>query len=257
MIRSIPILLVGVILLGACDSTESPSGPTTAYGFPNIAAPPPLPDSVAQQYVEDAALLAFQITRGVEGDAASIVLPEPLRETLYNALGHVWHSSNLPARDSVIVQFDIHPFHLHSVHRLRVSVETEADWIQAWIDGEIMTGNAEVDQITQEWALTLEEPLDPNDPFPTAQLYSEEARNLLSLSSEFEGIEGVRYSNPRTYAGDGNTIDVAPRENAIELVYSRGFGDCPSGCIGRHYWRFSVAADGSVEFLESYGSPLP
>ena len=257
MIRSIPILLVGVILLGACDSTESPSGPTTAYGFPNIAAPPPLPDSVAQQYVEDAALLAFQITRGVEGDAASIVLPDPLRETLQNALGHVWHRSDLPVRDSVVVQFDIHPRLQFSIHSLLIRVETEADWIQAWVDWEIVTGNAEVDQITQEWALTLEEPLDPNDPFPIARLYSEEARNLLSLSSEFEGIEGVRYAYPVQYLGDGNTIEVAPRGNAIELLYSKGFGDCPSGCTGRHYWRFSVAVDGSVEFLESYGSPLP
>ena len=257
MIRSIPILLVGVILLGACDSTESPSGPTTAYGFPNIAATPVLPDSVAQQYVEDAALLTFQVLRGVEGDLAGIVLPEALREAFYNALGHVWHARGVPARDSVIVQFDIHPFHRYSVHSLLITVESDADWIQAWVDGEILTGNLEIDQITQEWALNLEEPFDPDDSFPLARLYSEEARNMWALSAGFEGTEGVRYAYPVTYLGDGNTIEVAPRENAIELVYSRGFGDCPAGCGLRHYWRFRVTVDGSVEFVESFGDSLP
>lgn len=257
MIRLLPVFLAVAFLLGSCDSAESGSEPDLLYGFPSIVAPPSLPDSVAEAYAEDAANLAFEIVRETDGDAADIVLPTALRETLFNALGHVWHVNDIPARDSVVSQCDIHVFPGYSLHEIIVAVDTSASWVQAWMNGNVQTGELAIDRITQAWDLTLNDPLNPDCSLCFVVLRTDQSLNTVALAAEFTGIQGVWYAESNGFGGDGNTIDVAPHEDAIELVYSRGFGDCPAGCIGRHYWRFSVAADGSVEFVESYGSPLP
>ena len=257
MIRLLPILLVALSVLSACDSSESADASDPLYGFPGIVAPPSLPDSVAEAYAEDAAYLAFEIVREVDGDVADIVLPEGLRGTLFNALGHVWHETNMPARDSVVAQYDIHVFPGRSLHEVIVGVDTSASWIQAWTDGDVLTGEPAIDRLVNDWNLMLDDPLDADCSLCYVVLRTNEPLNILALAAEFTGIEGVRWAEPNGRIGDGNTIEVAPAENAVELLYSKGFGDCPAGCILRHYWRFSVAADGSVEFLESYGSPLP
>ena len=253
----LPVILALAFWVCACDSYAPPGSPSSAYGFPSIATAPTLPDSVSLRYVEDAALLTFGVVRGVEGELAGIELPPALRETLYNALGHVWHATHLPERDSVVAQFDIHPFPLYSVHRFFVAVDFETDWIQAWVDGNVLTGHPQVDELVGTWDLILERTLDTTQTYRPAILLTEEPRNTLALSFGFVGIDGVRYAEPSIAFGDGHTIQVAPRSDAIELVYSYGFGDCPAGCISRHYWRFRVGVDGNVKFVESYGSPLP
>jgi len=36
-----------------------------------------------------------------------------------------------------------------------------------------------------------------------------------------------------------------------------GWGDCPAGCINRHTWHWSVAADGTVALLDESGPGIP
>ncbi len=36
-----------------------------------------------------------------------------------------------------------------------------------------------------------------------------------------------------------------------------GWGDCPSGCVSRHVWRWAVGADGSVAFAGETGPAVP
>ena len=257
MSRIFPVLLMVFWSLCACDSSESQGEPDLLYGFPSVAAPATVPDAVAEAYAEDAAQLAFEIVREVDRDAASVVLPEALQETFFNALGHVWHVTGIPERDSVVVHYGIHPYPTYSLHDVVVGVHLSAPWVQSWIDGDALTGEPSIDRITQAWDLTLAERLDPFCSLCYVILHTEQPINTLALAVEFTDIEGVRYAEPSALAGAGDSIDVTSLDDAVELVYSKGFGDCPAGCINRRYWRFRVAVDGSVEFLESYGSPLP
>ena len=36
-----------------------------------------------------------------------------------------------------------------------------------------------------------------------------------------------------------------------------GWGDCPSGCIEKHFWDFAVAPDGTVTLKGERGDPVP
>ena len=45
--------------------------------------------------------------------------------------------------------------------------------------------------------------------------------------------------------------------DGFEVTYEVGWGDCPSGCIDRHHWTFSVTRDGAVTLLSESGPSLP
>ena len=36
-----------------------------------------------------------------------------------------------------------------------------------------------------------------------------------------------------------------------------GWGDCPSGCIDEHLWRYAVQPDGAIRLLAEMGDPIP
>lgn len=64
--------------------------------------------------------------------------------------------------------------------------------------------------------------------------------------------EGITLAEPNHYIGDGDHIAV----HWPYYIFSYGWGDCPAGCICRHYWRFYVDAD-DVVLVEEYGDELP
>jgi hypothetical protein len=51
----------------------------------------------------------------------------------------------------------------------------------------------------------------------------------------------VRYAEPNGIIGDGN--DIVARANRTYTL-SRGWGDCPAGCISREYFDFTVTDQG-------------
>jgi hypothetical protein len=48
-----------------------------------------------------------------------------------------------------------------------------------------------------------------------------------------------------------------PTATGFAIQITIGWGDCPSGCINRHVWSFSVTPDGDVTLDSETGDPLP
>lgn len=48
-----------------------------------------------------------------------------------------------------------------------------------------------------------------------------------------------------------------PTATGFSIQITIGWGDCPSGCIERHVWSFSVTPDGAVTLDSETGDPLP
>ena len=65
----------------------------------------------------------------------------------------------------------------------------------------------------------------------------------------------VSSAEPNFLGGDGNNI--LHDRAASRYAFSRGWGDCPAGCIEKHFWVFAVEEGGAVRLVEEYGSPLP
>jgi hypothetical protein len=90
-----------------------------------------------------------------------------------------------------------------------------------------------------------------------AVLNAEKPVNLFALGKKFEAIDGVLFTEENRTAGDGNDINAKIDSEYLSIEYSVGWGDCPAGCIHRHYWLFHVKFDGTVSFVRSYGDELP
>lgn len=66
------------------------------------------------------------------------------------------------------------------------------------------------------------------------------------LKSRF-GVVDIESSG---FAGDGDSIGFNPSSRIY--TFSHGWGDCPSGCISRQFWVFSVSSTGQVTLLREY-----
>ena len=89
-----------------------------------------------------------------------------------------------------------------------------------------------------------------------AVLFSETPVNIIALASLFKSADGVNHAEINGFLGDDDNITAEDNRSHLEFKFSVGWGDCPAGCIQRHFWKFNVHPDGTVEYTGSEGSPL-
>ncbi len=252
--------MVGGLLASAAPvgCGESATGPV-ATEFPDIPAADlsRVPEDTRALYAEDAAQLVLrEITmEGAPAAASEVEFPVVMVEGVFNALLHVYNLRH-QARDSVATLFRIHVFPATSTHEVVVEVNTRVGWVDAWLRGERLTGNAEIDDLVTRFDLHLTKVFSPAPAATFVVLFSERPLNTLALADRFLGIDGVEAAAPNQFAGAGNDIRIQVQATSVRLTYSVGFGDCPSGCISRHNWHFDVHSDGTTRYRGTSGDPL-
>ncbi len=248
---SIFVLLIVLLLQNCSTSTEPGNNFPVEITKGNDSQ---FSDSLKSLLKEDAAILAL---RDLQSDPSAketlIFIPDNLIETYYRGLVHIYNSAANPQVDMVVNKYKIHTFRSPETHRLIVSVDTSKAWTKAWRNGERLTGNPQVDALMIQYNLQLSR---FHTSFNFVVLYAEEPLNIFALSKKFAAIDGVNFSEPDGVVGDGNNIVSRIDKTFISYVFSYGWGDCPAGCISRHYWEFWVMFDGTVKFAKSYGDPL-
>jgi hypothetical protein len=215
-----------------------------------------LSDSLKQSYKTDAARLAL---REIHNDSllrlSLIEIPDSEIENYYNGIIHIHNQNNIPARDSVFDIYNLHTFLNPEMKSFIVAVDSNANWTQAWRIGNPMTGISQIDLLMTKYDIQVTGyyywPY-----YHAAVLQTNEHVNLLALCSLFSNIQGIYFSEPNGWGGDGNDVDAIKNDELINFKFSLGWGDCPSGCISHHYWDFNVYFNGTVEYLGSYGNPI-
>lgn len=243
------LLSVAVAVLLAC-------GPLAAQPF---SAPCTAPDSIVERYQDDADRLALSRTfRNGSNWMDSVAIDTAWSRTAMNALLAVYNSSS-PARDTVVDLLDIHVFPVVRLRMFYVVADPALPWMQQFQLGNNTTGTPAIDELLSTYGIALTNYHDwawlggPH----MAVLGTNANVNLLALSALFAAQPGVAYAEPDNGCCDGNTITDSVHTDHVNLVYSRGWGDCPSGCTARRFWEFNVFPDCSVQYVGSYGSPLP
>lgn len=56
---------------------------------------------------------------------------------------------------------------------------------------------------------------------------------------------------------DGLGIEYSPGVDSDLFTFSYGWGDCPSGCMAKHFWVVQVDQDCNATLIEEYGNDLP
>jgi len=207
-------------------------------------------------YLNDAELLTLQyVLDGQLSEQDSIELPQEDVERVLKALIAVYNAADtLPAADKVVNVHQIHTFPNPPVNGLLVGIDSTYTWTQAWLAGNALTGNADVDYLVNTYNLTIGNVGIFGN---WVALNAENSLNTIALGNAFETVYGVVHASPNSFFGDGNDIEMSGYSSGeITLTYSFGWGDCQAGCIYRHYWEFTVDENCEVVFEREYGNPL-
>ena len=98
-------------------------------------------------------------------------------------------------------------------------------------------------------------PPSPSSPVVLPVTTPDQAAQLVVASdARFKGIDR---RDPNLIGGCCFYDASANGDGSFEVTIEIGWGDCPSGCVNRHHWVYSVAADGTVALQREDGPPVP
>jgi len=250
-------LIILSLMFISCDVSETNYIDEWTKGF-NIepADDSSLNDSLKNLYREDATRLALKHILKIEEYRLTMTeIPEELIYIYYNGLIHIYNDVELNGRDKIIDKYGIHTSKNPELYSISVGVDTSSVWVEAWRNGERLTGNPVIDTLMINYNLELAIYYGGN--FSTAILSSPTPINTTALSYKFSLIDGIRYANPRIWVGVRKDIDAELQTTKVQYLFIYGWGDCIAGCAGWHYWQYSVVSSGNVNFIRDYGDPLP
>ncbi|MFZ4796369.1 MAG: T9SS type A sorting domain-containing protein [Bacteroidia bacterium] len=217
------------------------------------------PDSVVTKYKTDAYRITLRrLLRNNSTYKDTISIPEKITDTILNALISIYNATSLAARDTIIKIHTVHSFPRPDLNRISIRADSNLVWMQNIRKGISPTGNNTIDSLLNKYNLKLQYYFALKfSPSHILTLISDSNYNILGLTKIFNGVSGVDYSELNSFAGDGNDITDSIYSDHIEIIYSKGWGDCPAGCTERRFWKFNVYWNCSVEFVSSYGNRLP
>lgn len=242
-------IITALILFSSCEkSTISPDENPLLGERKNCEQS----EQVKELYATDAAKLALELMKSDDVITSSIQIPVDYYQQAMDALMVVYNATDIEARNTVIETYNVHA--LPTPNRFMISLDTAYPWTNNWIHGNAKTGNNTIDQLLENNNIEVVEyfsfietvVLEAKSPINTAA--------FLSALNEIGGIKRVEYEQT---SGDGNDIEVRVFDDYLEMTYSVGYGDCPSGCRFRTYWQFKVFNDCTIEFAGEFGDPAP
>jgi hypothetical protein len=245
----VSFLLTAAVILAACDTATAPRSMQSSVDDSRV------PAELRAAYREDASRLAL---RDLQASGSNeILIPDEAVRPYYNALVLVYNATALPARDTVVDAYGIHTFPQPSTRSFFLIVAGDQVWAQRLTHDTVPTGNALIDQLLADYSLSFDHAFVLTNNRLLIVLRTAAPLNVAALTSKFADASGVLSADPNGACCDGNNIIGSIEASRILLDYSVGYGDCPSGCIGRRSYHFAVHEDGTVEYLGASGSPPP
>ncbi len=215
-----------------------------------------VPDSVFEQYKKQAEILTARLIQADPKFSSSLIkLPNSVIQLFTDALIQVYNANDIPEQNIVIGKYNIGVFPQPATNNFYIKVDTTKFWVKKWLSGNLYTGFNRIDTLVENYKLAI----NSNIILPTAVYFflnCQESINLLAFCTLLNEIDGISEAYPESTMGDGNNITAEIFDNYVELNYSYGFGDCPSGCIGRHFWKFRIYYSGVVHFIGESGTPI-
>jgi transposase len=147
---------------------------------------------------------------------------------------------------------EIEQWQAEATYQIRVEVDTSFAWTAAWRNGNSQTGDPAIDSLMTKYSLSLADHYSSSFA-EYSILNAAEPLNMPQLAREFVLIDGVLDASLNLRVGDGDNLEAQYSGPEMLLRFSKGYGDCPSGCINRDTWTFRVDEDCVVTY-ESFES---
>ncbi len=110
----------------------------------------------------------------------------------------------------------------------------------------LRTGNAAFDALNAKLGLKAVQPYRHTG---VLVMHVSARANVGAARRAYRKIAGVEYAEPDAYLGDGSDVEAAKSNGAWHIVVRKAWGDCPSGCIYKKLFFFTVK-EGQVERIE-------
>ncbi len=258
--KKMAVLIVSAILIFAlgCDNESNEQSTKSKYLNKKIdnVNYSSIPDSVLMLYQNYAGILAVrEMMLDPKLYESVIEIPSEIKNLFFNSLCQVYNANYLTAHNIVINGYKIGVFPNPETNNFLIEVDTSEAWVNSLIINHNFSGNTSFDSLTRQYKLNYSNYYNFAG-FNGFSFSSENQLNLHPLFNTLKGINGIKNVYANSAMGDGSNITAEVLNDYVQLVYSYGFGDCPSGCIYRHYWMFRVYYDGVVEYMYEWGDPI-
>lgn len=127
-----------------------------------------------------------------------------------------------------------------------ILLQSDASWTSAWLKGELLTGNTEVDSLGARYNLVGAAKVTSN----IFKLEFQQAMNMRWLGLLYEQIDDIIYAGPNHICCDGPDIEAFKKKDTWHLAFLNAWGDCPAGCIYRYYYYITVDSQFNVSLID-------
>ena len=240
------ILLFGVYIFYACDRETAINFPTQVIQDSRVS------DSIFEILLDDAKLICMDYYTNQEmKELSEIKLKEYHFAPIFAALQTVYLDS-VSTASLDIKKYDVHALCPEQLHQTYITIDTTNENFNSW-KAYGFSDNLNFDLLIDEYDLQLDSIREKQYLVHTTKGINQEA-----LSKELKKFPFILKAQAVNCIGDGSHIELAYfSPDFIHLIYSYGWGDCPSGCINRHYWELGIYGSGTIELLSESGKELP
>ena len=131
-------------------------------------------------------------------------------------------------------------------------MDPNADEIKQLAQNQMNTTNITLNELLNTYAFDSVDVLPSYPSFPYMMLYSTKRWNLLPAVAPFQALDCIEHVEfIHGCIGPDKNIVLQTDEHSTLIIFSRGWGDCPAGCIHHEYWEFEIEGN-EVRFLKNY-----
>ncbi len=213
-------------------------------------------DSIKNIYYVDAVRLAVKRIYDINSpDTINVTIRQENIDSCLSSLIAVHNATGLQARDTVI---DILQIHTQDpvLNFFSIEVDTANPWTTSWKQSVTLTGDNTIDTLLIKYGLTLVDYIVGGSQV-FALFQTDSLLNIYALVDSFKLLPGIVDVQKAPMPGDAPNIYYTVQDSSQKLTFRYGWGDCLNGCIYSRYWEFKIYQNCSVEYLGSYGTPLP
>lgn len=193
-------------------------------------------DYINPQVQDDAELLSLQVSNSITPDP---VITLKIKQMLVDARAYNSTLHDIRVR---------HPWH---PQQLLLVMNADAEPLAT--ENPRRTGHEGLDELHRNYPVSKIEKM--ND--TTYLIHYERLMNIPLMAEEYRKLDGVATAEPDYTIGGGDNIAVEPVGDRWKVTFVKGWGDCPSGCIYKHYWEFNYTNDIEMMGFREYGDDLP
>lgn len=214
-----------------------------------------IPKSLERKFRRDAARLALRLEAEKEDlRYLNISIPRTTIEMVYNLLTQVYLKDE---NAKSIAKCNVHTFPNPSIDQLVIIYEKDVDWAAPLRDGISETEHPDLNDLLDEYELVIEKHVPWNDTEDALTIRSKAPLNMAALATQFEEIDGIVAIDLGVPKVAGNDISINRFQDGWEILYVMKFGSFSSGKGKKHIWKYHALDDGTIQFIEESGSPIP